>query len=214
MKSEYLPKTAYKSLLRRMQNDNALAMRVMLHTGLRIDDVLNLKVENLVDNKVFFIAKKTGKSGYCTIPRSIADQLRKNANKVWLFPSPYKGGKKHKTRQAIFTDLKKSISCSDIKKHISPHSTRKTFAVELRRKKGVEEVKKALQHDDIGTTLIYALSDYDEQKNDIDYEFLSGLIAEKIYKLLFPEIKKMLTNNLHSSPEHVPPIVSGAEGVK
>ena len=182
-----------------MQPTNALALRVMLATGLRIDDVLSRKTEELVGDKLFFVAKKTNKSGSVKLPKAIAERLRKNSNSTWLFPSPYKGGVKHLTRQAVFKDMQNATKHLDELPHVSPHSTRKTFAVELRKNEGIEAVQVALQHSDIGTTMLYALSDLGsdrEQSDRLDTEALAGLVAERVARLLLPEIR-MLIDNQH-----------------
>ena len=198
MKAEYLPKEQYKSILRKMQPGNALALKVALRSGLRIDDVLSRTPDELVGNKLFFTAKKTGKPGEIILPRSLADALRKNANSRWLFPSPYRGGVKHLTRQAVFLDMQKSaVRCTADMPHVSPHSTRKTFAVELRKTKGFEAVQTALQHTDLATTMIYALSDYNNYKrevNQIDCEALACQVAERVAKMLLPEVRNLLVD--------------------
>ena len=65
----------------------------------------------------------------------------------------------HMTRQAVYQAVKRACAMLDIDGQISPHSARKTFAVTERKAHGLSAVKKALQHDSVETTKIYADSD-------------------------------------------------------
>ena len=202
MTSEYLPKTAYAPILRRMSYENRLAVQVALYTGLRLGDVLKSTPQDLIENTLHYTAEKTGKNGSARLTRSLADKLRKNANKWWLFPSPYKYGVKHRHRTTVYKDFVDARERAKIDENVTPHSTRKTFAVELRDKKGFDEVKKALQHDNIGTTMVYALADYKQPKNSlkIDYDIIAGKVAVEVARLLIPEIKQMFAEQGIKSP--------------
>ena len=73
--------------------------------------------------------------------------------------------RKHRTRQAVFIDLKKCAKRFNIKINLAPHSLRKNFAVYLRKQgKSLEEIQKALNHTDLVTTMLYAFSDELQQK--------------------------------------------------
>ena len=199
MRADYLPIEQYKPIMKRMQYDNRLCMELMLETGLRIDDALSIKTDSLKGTTIHYTAKKTGKAGSAKISASLAKKLKKNSSKEWLFPSPYNGGKKHKTRQAVFIDLKKSmiedIKMGNITSNISPHSTRKTFAVNERKKGGLERAQASLQHADISTTLLYALSDLDMEKTgNLDVEALAGKVAERVFALIMPEIRSLFVD--------------------
>lgn len=194
MTSEYLPKTDYAPILRRMSYENRLAIQLSLCTGLRLGDVLKSTPADLVGNKLNYVAEKTGKRGTASLSRTLADKLRKNANQYWLFPSPYRHGMNHRHRSTVYKDFVYARERAKVEEHVTPHSARKTFAVETRNEKGFDEVKKALQHDNIGTTMLYALSDYKTAQNGlkIDYDILAGKVAVEVARLLIPELKQML----------------------
>lgn len=193
MKAEYLPKQLYAPILRRMENDNRLAMQVCLYTGLRLGDVLKSTPPDLIGNTLHYTAEKTGKRGVAKLTKALADKLRKNANKHWLFPSPYKHGAKHRHRSTVYKDFVEARKRAKVTEHVSPHSARKTFAVETRKAKGFDAVQKALQHDSIGTTMLYALSDWNEHEKEaknVDIDILAGKVAVEVARLLLPAIEQ------------------------
>lgn len=56
--------------------------------------------------------------------------------------------------------MKKAAKRFNIKINLAPHSLRKNYAVYLKREgKTIEEIQKAMNHDNLLTTLIYAMSD-------------------------------------------------------
>lgn len=86
MKAQYIDKGKFKHLYAVMQYENVLALRVALETGMRIGDVLALRVENLRARTISYVAQKTGKRDKKVIDTHTADELRRNASNGWLFP--------------------------------------------------------------------------------------------------------------------------------
>ena len=173
-----------------MQYDNVLAMRVSLETGLRIDDVLSLKPENISnDCTIYCTAKKTGKRAVKKIPKKLYKQLRANSGKCWVFPSP-KNENKHRTRQAVWRDIKNAGKKNGNANGVSPHSARKTYAVDTMHEKGINAVQRELQHSRLDTTMLYAFSDLmvgRAPKKEIDPSVINDIaqiIAEKIIEYL------------------------------
>ena len=170
LKSRYIEDHELVALKEAFVNPSLyLPFEVALSTGLRIGDVLKIRKEDIREGRLYYVAEKTGKSGSIALSSELADKLLKNANKsVWCFPSPKKRGK-HLSRQAAWSRLKNAAKTSGTEaKGISPHSYRKTFAVDLFKREGVAAVMSALQHSNVQTTELYALSD-----------FISGANAEK-----------------------------------
>ena len=174
LKSRYIEDYELVALKEAFDNPSLyLPFEVALSTGLRIGDVLKIRKEDIRDGRLYYVAEKTGKSGCVALTSELADKLIKNANKsVWCFPSPKKRGK-HLTRQAAWSRLKNvakklGSEANVVSDGISPHSYRKTFAVDLFKREGITAVMSALQHSNIQTTELYALSD-----------FISGANAEK-----------------------------------
>ena len=160
MRSCFLDDSTVKRLQARARSDEAwLPFSVALETGLRIGDVLALQRVNVHDDRVDFIAAKTGKVGSASITAATAAALRRNAVGRWCFPSPRKRGK-HLTRQAAWYRVKAACKRAGLKPQgISPHSYRKTFAARaLERTGDITIVQQLLQHDKTGDTCLYALS--------------------------------------------------------
>lgn len=145
-----------------MQIDNANVVRVCLITGLRVGDVLTLTRDKLhPDGAINTVCEKTGKPFSGSIPPKFAlDLLHRAGKSDWVFPSPVRRcSGKHRTRQAVWRDLKHAAKICAVGRNVTPHSARKIFAVEKFRKNGIEVAQSALQHDRLSTTLLYAFSD-------------------------------------------------------
>lgn len=140
--------------------ENRLIMRVILHTGLRISDVLNLKPEQLAP-QFWITEQKTGKRRRVNLPGPLLDDLRKNAGKVYVFEHRTDPNK-HKTRQAVWHDVKRAAAAFRLPQNVGTHSARKVYAVDLLKKYGdIDRVRRALNHAKRypSTTLIYATAD-------------------------------------------------------
>ena len=137
--------------------ENRLVMRTALATGLRIGDVLALRTEQLKPH--FWVTEsKTGKRKQVGLPEPLLSDLKKNAGPVWVFPG--RDGKKPRTRQAVWKDVKRAAEAFRLPQNIGPHSARKVYAVELLEKYGdMDRVQKALNHSRQSVTLIYAMAD-------------------------------------------------------
>lgn len=157
MRTEYLLEREVELVLDLLTLENRLVMRLLLHTGLRISDALQLRTQQLKPN--FWITEqKTGKRRQVGIPEPLLTDLRQQAGEVWVFPGQSPG--KHRTRQAVWKDVKRAAAAVRLTSNAAPHSARKVYAVELLRKYGdIERVKRALNHGGLEVTLIYAMAD-------------------------------------------------------
>lgn len=171
-----------------MTYSNVLVLRVSLETGLRVDDVLSLRVGDLKGRTLRGVAEKTGKPFKKVISADLADRLKRLSSAGYFFPHRTKPGE-HRTRQAVWSNMKKAAKEFGITMNAAPHSARKTYAVELFKDKGINAAQKELQHDRLDTTMIYVFSDMlakNEQKNDRscinmnDIENFAELIAKKV----------------------------------
>ena len=137
--------------------ENRLVMRVLLHTGVRIGDALNLKPEQLKPN--FWITEqKTGKRRQIGLPEPLLSDLRDNSGAKWVFPGA--NPDKHRTRQAVWKDVKRAAEAARLTANAAPHSARKVYAVKLLEKYGdIERVRRALNHGGLEVTLLYAMAD-------------------------------------------------------
>ena len=68
-------------------------------------------------------------------------------------------GREHRTRQAVYKDLRRAATLFGVKQNVSPHSLRKVFAVEEFEKHGnLAKVKKLLNHSSEAVTMLYAMA--------------------------------------------------------
>lgn len=94
----------------------------------------------------------------------------------------------HRTRQAVWKNVKKACTEIGLDINVTPHSARKTYAVEEFHDKGLTITQKELQHDNPSTTVLYAFSDVlvnDKPKShNFDYDVLAEKIAVRVVDLL------------------------------
>lgn len=157
MRTEYLLEREMERVLDLLTDENRLVMRVCLHTGLRVGDVLQLRPEQLRPN--FWITEqKTGKRRQVGLPEPLLSDLRDAAGKAWVFPGA--DPRKHRSRQAVWKDVKRAASACRLTANAAPHSARKVYAVNLLQRYGdIERVRRALNHGGIEVTLLYAMAD-------------------------------------------------------
>ncbi len=163
MRSRYVEKKELEKLRLALGDGAFLPLALSLETGLRVGDVVSLKVADVKRDGIHYVAQKTGKRGVA----KLSPELRRSLPKVgkWLFPSPYKKGK-HITRQAVWARVKSAGKKIEAElSGLSPHSMRKVFAVELYREKGFKAVQEALQHSYSSTTELYSFADWDTGEN-------------------------------------------------
>lgn len=180
----------YNKLYSCMTYENVLALRVSLETGLRIDDVLSLRASQIVRRTICGTAEKTDKPYKKTISADLAKRLAAlNPNKGgYIFPHRL-DPMRHRTRQAVWVNMKKAAVLMGVKLNAAPHSARKTYAVEMFKDKGLEQTRKELQHDKMSTTMIYAFSDMLSEpqrktQDIVDIEIFAEKVAEKVAQKL------------------------------
>ena len=156
MTTEYLLRREMEHVLAALTPSNRLVCRVCLQTGLRVGDVVSLKTRDL-KGQFWIVESKTKKRRRINLPRELLDQIRVQAGEVWAFPGRKPG--QHRTRQAVWADVKRAAKAFRIRQNIAPHSFRKVYAVELLRRCGdVKRVQRALNHSDCATTMIYVMA--------------------------------------------------------
>ena len=157
MRTEYLLAQEVDHVLAALMPQNRLIMELALHTGLRISDILGMTPEQ-IKPQGWITEAKTGKRRQYGIPAQLLQKIRAQMSKEWAFPG--RNGKKPKTRQAVWADVKRAAKAFRLPQNIAPHSFRKVYAVELMRKYGdIEKVRRALNHSSETVTMIYALAD-------------------------------------------------------
>lgn len=158
MRSEWVDKDSLHVVLATLQPQNRLVLEVCLATGLRLSDVLNLRSAQL-SNRFTITELKTGKKRRIFINNDLLGRCVGNAGKHFVFEHRL-DVLKHRTRQAVWHDIKRTCKLLRVKPNVSPHSTRKAWAVsQMAKGRTVAEIQKMMNHSDYAVTLIYALAD-------------------------------------------------------
>ncbi|MFQ4603357.1 hypothetical protein C4U98_00035 [Clostridioides difficile] len=133
-------------------------------TGLRVSDILNLKVED-VDLCIKVKEQKTGKYRKINVPDSLYIELKKYIKQYKLGKGDYlifsnKRGKERQqkavSRQQAYRVLRDSSTMVGLKENIGTHGMRKTMAYHLYQKdKDIALVQYVLNHSSSETTLRY-----------------------------------------------------------
>ena len=158
MRSDYIFKEELQHVLAALSPENRLVCEISLATGLRLGDVLNLRADQIRE-RVTVRELKTGKSRVVRFPAELLDRMAKLSGKVYVFEHRY-DHRRHRTRQAVFKDLKRAAALFRVPVHLSPHSCRKVWAVEQYHRTGdLKRVQKLLNHSSEAVTQLYALAD-------------------------------------------------------
>lgn len=159
MQSDYISPDMMEHVLAALMPANALAIRVSMETGLRIGDVLEIKTVEVQKGRWTVREGKTGKSRRVRLSKALQADVLRQSGHIWAFPGR-SDGRCHRTRQAVYKDIRRAAEAFRLREHISPHTARKMFAVaSLRRYGDVKKVQQLLNHDNEAVTMIYALAD-------------------------------------------------------
>lgn len=168
------------------QYRNKMIMELILNTGLRISEVINLKWMdmNLTSGKINIIASKGDKDRVLWVNNDVIESLiryRERQERVLVSKGYYACDISHvftsfSNKKLSQGNLRKSFyKCSkdSINRKVSPHKFRHTYATKLlSTSKNLRIVQKALGHNDISTTQVYT--------HIIDEEMESALKKFKI----------------------------------
>lgn len=158
MTTEYLLRRELDHVLAALMPQNALIIETVLHTGLRISDVLELKTADL-KGSMWVVERKTGKKHRCGLKKDLLRRIQAQAGPFWAFPGRRSGT--HKTRQAVWADVKRAAAAFRLPQNVGTHSFRKVYAVDLLAKYGdLPRVQRAMGHSAPSVTVIYAMADH------------------------------------------------------
>ena len=138
---------------------NKAIMSLMLHCGLRLSEVVNLKPGNinLTKGKLRVESGKGKKDRDLAIPDYLTGLLEawRNIRPKSNFFFPTLKGMKLSDRY-IQQMVKRYAQKAGLNKRISPHTLRHTYATQYyKQTKDIETLKRILGHSDISTTTIY-----------------------------------------------------------
>ena len=137
---------------------NRVVMRVCIHTGLRVGDVLALRTDQIAP-RFWVTEQKTKKRRIVGLPADLLADMRKIAGKKYVFEHS-NDPERHRTRQAVWKDVKRAARAFRLPQNVAPHSARKVYAVDLLAKYGdIAKVQRALNHSGPSVTMIYAMAD-------------------------------------------------------
>lgn len=138
---------------------NKAIITLMLNTGLRVSEMVNLKIQNIeFKNRSLKVVNGKGhKDRILTIPVQTTEIIKKwnkkRSSGEFFFNT--KDGNQLKVRY-IQAMIKRYAERARISKNVCPHTLRHTFATNFyRQTKDIETLRKLLGHSDISTTQIY-----------------------------------------------------------
>lgn len=144
-------------------------LEVLYSSGIRVSELVNLKVSSLIENGMFLLVKGKGDKERLIPLVEVATNAIENwlllrasyikitdKNKLFLFPSN-KAESGHISRERFAQILKElAIECNIDREKVSPHVIRHSFASHLLNNGGdLKSIQNMLGHSDISTTEIY-----------------------------------------------------------
>lgn len=157
--ADYIESDVMNHLLSALMPENRLAVLTSMVTGLRISDVLSLKTAALKSERFTVKEMKTGKAKRIRLPKSLYDELLANAGRFYVFENRL-DARKHRTRQAVWKDLKRASELFRVKGlSVSPHTARKIYAVNNFKRSDLKHVQELLNHSSEAVTVLYAMAD-------------------------------------------------------
>lgn len=163
MRTTYATSAQMGHILAALMPTNRTIVRLCMATGLRVSDVLELRTADLKRRQTVR-ERKTGKTRRVQWPAALYEEMERNAGRYWVFESRT-DPKKHRTRQAVWRDIKRAESVYKRSKvlsrrqNIGTHTARKYAAVDAYHKGGMTKAQKLLNHSDPLITRLYALAD-------------------------------------------------------
>lgn len=162
MRSDWVDPALLDHILAALTPANELAMRVSMATGLRIDDVLHIKAQQVERGQRFTVTeRKTGKKRRVYIPELIYNDMLRQSGRYYVWENRL-DPRYPRTRQAVWKDLKRAAKLFRVSEslNVTPHTARKVYAVEAFAKYGrVDKVRDLLNHGDEGITALYLMSE-------------------------------------------------------
>ncbi len=161
MRSEYAPTGEMRHILAALTPPNRLACEISLETGLRIGDVLSLKRKQIESGCRFAVREqKTGKVRRVYLPMRLWRLALAQAGNIYVFEGRL-DGRKPRTRQAVYKDIRRAAVLFRCRAHVSPHSLRKAWAVDAYKASGgnLAKVQRLLNHSSEAVTMLYAMAD-------------------------------------------------------
>ena len=160
------------------QYRNNVIIEVLYGCGLRVSELVNLKMSNLyADEQMLQVIGKGNKERWVPINPRALDLIDTYIHNVRVHYDIKPGEEKfifinrlgrHLSRNYVFMLLQQAVENAGINKHVSPHSLRHSFATELvENGADLRAVQEMLGHESISTTEIYTHLTRDALRNTI-----------------------------------------------
>lgn len=158
---------------------NNVIVEVLYGCGLRVSELVNLKLSNIyVEEQMLHVFGKGNKERWVPINPHALDMLLMYIHNVRSHANIKPGEEKfvfinrlgtHLSRNYVFMFLQQAVDNAGLNKHVSPHSLRHSFATELvENGADLRAVQEMLGHESISTTEIYTHLTRDTLRNTIE----------------------------------------------
>lgn len=148
------------------QYRNNVIVEVLYGCGLRVSELVNLKMPNIyLDEQMLQVIGKGNKERWVPINPRALEMLETYIHNVRVHYNIKPGEEKyvfinrlgrHLSRNYVFMFLQQAVKDAGVNKHVSPHSLRHSFATELvENGADLRAVQEMLGHESISTTEIY-----------------------------------------------------------
>lgn len=137
---------------------NVLLIKMILNTGMRISEILNVKLDDIdFDSNSIIVTGKGNKERVVYLKPDISNAIKNQLQGVeseFLFCGGQKGHLSTQQAQRIVKDYGEK---AELNKKVTPHILRHSFATEMVRKGvNIRVIQKCLGHSNLNTTQIYA----------------------------------------------------------
>lgn len=160
------------------QYRNNVIVEVLYGCGLRVSELVNLKLSNIYEQEqALLVTGKGDKQRWVPINTHALSMLLTYIHNVRSHLDVKSGEEKyvflnrrgtHLSRNYVFMFLQQAVEQAGIQKHVSPHSLRHSFATELvENGADLRAVQEMLGHESISTTEIYTHLTRDTLRNTI-----------------------------------------------
>ena len=157
----------------KIENKSKLIFMLLLTTGIRTNELLNIKNSNidLEHKKIYLDFTKSGKTRYIYLIDEIIDLVNEiKSNNTYLFNDHFGNQLSSNAIKCLFRRLKSELDISIL----SPHKIRHYYATQIYKKSlDIYLVSNLLGHSDIKTTQIYL--DIDNKENQIKNSFYNPI---------------------------------------
>lgn len=152
MRTRPINRSQLRALLGLLPDAAALAVRISADTGLRISDVLAIRVSDIAPT-MRVRESKTGKERAVKLSADTLDAAISYAKHGHAMLIP-------RNRSTIYRQIRHAANTLGMP-HVSMHSVRKYYARQYCRKHGLDATQREMQHDYLSTTLLYVLDTTD-----------------------------------------------------